>query len=146
MKNNVGVENIINRTIRKVLTEMINEENPFGTAVKELNTNGISIDDLTLLDTYGLTSVTLSKRGSYVTLTDFVVKERNGGYGTRFMNDLTRVADENGWVLVLTPDDTFGASSVSRLKKFYKRFGFQENKGRNADFGTRESMIRRPMR
>ena len=140
----MDITNIIRESIEKVLNEETN--NLFDSCVQEINTNGISIDNKDLINTYGLSSVTLSKRGSYVTLTDFVVKERNGGYGTRFMNDLTRIADENGWVLVLTPDDTFGASSVSRLKKFYKRFGFQENKGRNADFGTRESMIRRPMR
>lgn len=141
----MDIRDVIVEKVLKLLLENI-ESIIFDNCIKSLNTNGISIDDLTLLDTYGLTSVTLSKRGSYVTLTDFVVKERNGGYGTRFMNDLTRIADGNGWVLVLTPDDTFGASSVSRLKKFYKRFGFQENKGRNVDFGTRESMIRRPMR
>ena len=141
----MNIRDVIVEKVLKLLLENI-ESIIFDNCIKNLNTNGISIDDLTLLDTYGLNSVILSKRGNYVTLTNFVVKERNGGYGTRFMNDLTRVADENGWVLVLTPDDTFGASSVSRLKKFYKRFGFQENKGRNADFCTRESMIRRPMR
>ena len=141
----MDIRDVIVEKVQKILLENI-ESIIFNNCIKNLNTKGISIDDLILLDTYGLSSVILSKRGSYVTLTDFVVKERNGGYGTRFMNDLTRVADENGWILVLTPDNTFGASSVSRLKKFYKRFGFQENKGRNADFGTRESMIRRPMR
>ena len=141
----MDIRDVIVEKVLKLLLENI-ESIVFDNCIKNLNTNGISIDDLTLIDTYGLSSVILSKRGSYVTLTDFVVKERNSGYGTRFMNDLTRVADENGWVLVLTPDDTFGASSVSRLKKFYKKFGFQENKGRNADFGTRESMIRRPMK
>lgn len=141
----MDIRDVIVKKVQKLLFENI-ESIIFDNCIKNLNTNGISIDDIRLLDTYGLTSIVLSKRGNYVTLTDFVVKERNGGYGTRFMNDITRVADKNGWVLVLTPDDSLGASSVSRLKKFYKRFGFQENKGRNVDFGTRESMIRQPIR
>ena len=58
------------------------------------------------------------------------------------MEDLIRNADKNGWILTLTPDNSFGGS-VLRLKKFYKRFGFKDNKGRNTDFETRESMLRK---
>lgn len=142
----MDINKIVEESIKKIIIEQLNIQNSFESAINELISKGISMNNKNLLNTYNLTSVTISKRGNYVTLTDFVVKDRNGGYGTRFMNDLTKIADENGWTLVLTPDVTFGASSASRLKTFYKRFGFQENKGRNADFKTRESMIRRPMR
>ena len=142
----MDINEIVEESIKKLIIEQLNIHNSFESAINELISKGISVNNKSLLNIYNLTSVTLSKRGNYVTLTDFMVKDRNGGYGTKFMNDLTKVADENGWILVLTPDVTFGASSVSRLKRFYKRFGFQENKGRNVDFRTRESMIRRPMR
>ena len=110
----------------------------------ELDKDGISIDDKALLDAYGLKNVTLSKHNDVVTLTHFIANERGKGNGTRFMTDLAQLADQNGWTLALTPDTTFGATSVGRLKDFYKRFGFRENKGRNADYAISESMIRTP--
>lgn len=59
------------------------------------------------------------------------------GAGTGAMNDLTDYADERGLSIVLTPgvkDIHQGTSSRPRLVKFYKRFGFIENKGRKMDF------------
>ena len=67
--------------------------------------------------------------------------QRDQGIGTRAMQDLLREADARGLQVNLTPSADFGGN-VSRLKRFYKRLGFQENKGRNRDFSTRESMIR----
>lgn len=116
----------------------------FDSANSELEKDGISFNNEVLMNEYGLSDIVLSKNRNYVTLSKVVVADKNKGNGTRFMNALTNVADENGWTLALTPDDSFGASSVSRLKKFYKRFGFKDNKGKNADFNTRESMIRTP--
>lgn len=69
---------------------------------------------------------------------------RGSGLGSAFMDDLSRYADESGVSVRLSPSTDFGATSVSRLKDFYKRFGFVENKGRNRDFTTRESMYRTP--
>jgi len=73
-------------------------------------------------------------------------KENRGqGVGTDAMNIITDFADSTGRLLALTPSTDFGASSVKRLKDFYKRFGFVENKGRNKDFSISESMIREPV-
>lgn len=108
------------------------------------NKNGLSINDDKILDKYNLKDLILSKNGNYVTLNKIVANEFGNGYGSRFMEELTKIADENGWVLALTPDISFGGTSVNRLKNFYKRFGFKPNKGRNTDFNTRESMIRKP--
>jgi hypothetical protein len=112
----------------------------------DFDNNGMSINDEKILGKYNLKDLILSKTGNYVTLNKIVAKELGKGYGSRFMEELARVADKNGWILALTPDTTFGGSSVSRLKNFYKRFGFVPNKGRNTDFNTRESMIRKPIR
>ena len=57
---------------------------------------------------------------------------------------ITRYADENKLVLALTPSTDLGGSSVKRLQSFYRRFGLVPNRGRNKDFTTSESMIRRP--
>lgn len=59
------------------------------------------------------------------------------GSGTAAMEDLIDFADERDLAIVLLPgvkDVHQGTSSRSRLVKFYKRFGFIENKGRNMDF------------
>lgn len=131
------------------LTDMyehkVEQGNPaFDSALQKLDQREISIDDPDLLKEYGLKNVTLSRLGDHVTLTHFVVDNQGQGNGTRFMEDLARLADEKGWTLDLTPDTSFGATSIKRLKNFYKRFGFKDNKGRNTDFFTRESMVRRP--
>lgn len=70
-------------------------------------------------------------------------EERGKGHASRMMKEIIAEADKQGWSISLTPDGTFGAS-VSRLKKFYKSFGFVDNKGRNKDFRTKDTMIRPP--
>ena len=70
------------------------------------------------------------------------------GAGTGAMNDLADYADQRALTIVLTPgvkDTGQGTTSRSRLVKFYKRFGFRENKGRNIDFAIGGGkMIRDP--
>ena len=68
---------------------------------------------------------------------------RSTGIGSSVMNDLVKYADSTGQKIALTPSDSFGGN-VKRLKDFYKEFGFVENKGKNKDFSTMESMIRQP--
>lgn len=69
--------------------------------------------------------------------------ERNAGQGTKAMQDIVDRMDREGAIIALTPDDAFGGNK-NRLIKFYKRFGFVPNKGRNKDFRFRETMIRYP--
>ncbi|NBW69377.1 MAG: N-acetyltransferase [Betaproteobacteria bacterium] len=74
-----------------------------------------------------------------------VPKEMRGqGMGTQVMNDLVRQADEAGASVSLSPSADFGGNK-ERLKDFYKRFGFVENKGKNKDFSISESMYREPI-
>jgi GNAT superfamily N-acetyltransferase len=68
---------------------------------------------------------------------------RNQGIGTQVMTDIANRADEIGAQINLTPSDAFGGST-SRLRDFYKGLGFVDNKGRNKDFSTRETMYRAP--
>jgi hypothetical protein len=111
----------------------------------DFDNNGMSINDDKILGKYNLKDLILSKTGNYVTLNKIIANELGKGNGSRFMEELTKIADDNGWTLALTPDTSFGGSSVGRLKKFYRRYGFKPNKGRNTDFNTRESMIRKPL-
>lgn len=69
--------------------------------------------------------------------------ERGRGRGTAMMGEITMWANRQGLILSLHPTRDFGGS-VSRLRKFYRKFGFVPNRGRNKDFRTRDSMIRYP--
>lgn len=76
---------------------------------------------------------------------------RGQGVGSRVMEAVTKYADQHGAIVVLTPDDPTDTLTdlgrkryKARLVRWYKRFGFVENKGRQKDFRFRESMYRLP--
>jgi len=82
-----------------------------------------------------------------IKLDHLVVKkgQRKEGVGSDIMKRITSHADQNGKRILLTTgvkDPHMGTTSGSRLKKFYKRFGFVENRGRNKDFRLSETMYR----
>ena len=85
----------------------------------------------------------LFEKGNYIELNLIKIKPeyKGQGWATKILDDLSEYAQENNKILTLTPSDTFGASK-SRLEKFYKRFGFVPNKGKNKDFTTKDIMIR----
>jgi len=108
-----------------------------GLADLKLDLDSPEFDDL---------DVSLIERPDEIVLAKIVVpKSRRGeGLGTLYMENLITKADQEGKRIVLSPSKDFGASSVSRLKEFYNRFGFVENKGKNKDFSISESMYRNP--
>ena len=70
---------------------------------------------------------------------------RKKGIGSSVLSDIHEYADSVGKRVTLNlavKDDHFGTTSRNRLKGFYKRNGYDENKGRNKDFRTSASMIR----
>jgi hypothetical protein len=69
---------------------------------------------------------------------------REAGIGSDVMSDLIKVADNQGSKILLTPSKDFGGS-VPRLKRFYKKLGFVENKGKNKDYAISETMYRDPI-
>jgi GNAT superfamily N-acetyltransferase len=89
----------------------------------------------------------VSENNGVITLSKIVVPKdaRGNGVGTQAMRTLNDYADATGQKVALTPDTTFGASSLSRLTNFYKGLGFTSNKGRSRDFSTQETMIRNPI-
>jgi hypothetical protein len=82
---------------------------------------------------------------NYIQLSKIFINkdQRHQGYAQDAMELLINYADTNKKILVLTPDNVWGASK-EKLKKWYKTFGFVMNSGRNTDFTTRESMYRLP--
>ena len=84
-----------------------------------------------------------AKKGYVLSKIEVSGDERNAGQGTKAMQAIVDRMDREGAVIALTPDDAYGGNK-NRLIKFYKRFGFVPNKGRNKDFRFRETMIRYP--
>jgi hypothetical protein len=85
-----------------------------------------------------------AKSGYTLSRIEMPKSRRSSGVGTSIMQDFAAMADAEGAKIRLTPSKDFGGS-VPRLKDFYKRFGFVENKGKNKDFSTRETMYREPV-
>ena len=69
---------------------------------------------------------------------------RGQGHGSEIMDKIVDWADDLQTMIVLSPSTHFGATSVNRLRKFYKRFGFVDNKGRKKDFTISDTMYRTP--
>jgi len=67
---------------------------------------------------------------------------RGQGHARAAMDALTAHADATGHSLALSPDSNYGASK-KRLTQWYRSHGFVPNKGRNKDWGTRSTMVRR---
>lgn len=91
---------------------------------------------------YGV-ELDIAAQADYMVLSRIVVPEgqREQGVGTNVMQDLVDYADQNNLTLFATPTSDFGGAKT-RLVKFYRRFGFVPNKGRNKDFRAAESMVR----
>jgi GNAT superfamily N-acetyltransferase len=78
-------------------------------------------------------------------------KEHSTGVGSEVMRRICAYADEHGWRIILKVADRssgaeFGTTSRARLIKFYHRFGFVMNTGKNHDKTIRYfQMYRKPM-
>lgn len=92
-------------------------------------------------------NIDLGDYKKYIYLSKILIPKevRNLGTGTKIMNEIITYADKNDRLITLTPSTDYGATSVSRLKEFYKKFGFIENKGRNKNFEISQTMYRVPV-
>jgi GNAT superfamily N-acetyltransferase len=116
-------------------------------AEQVLTQEGISTADVQSSFQEEGVDVRLRGEGDVVTLDKIVVlkDQRETGIGTAAMQRMIDWADVNDKTIALTPSEDFGGT-VKRLKEFYKRLGFVENKGRNKDFEISELMYRKPQR
>ena len=96
---------------------------------------------------YDLKKLYIQESEDYICLTNIVVNKKNQGTGTSVLKELIEYADKYNKKLRLTPEKNKnkGATSVNRLIKFYKKFGFVENKGSNKDYEIHETMYRLPV-
>jgi predicted GNAT family N-acyltransferase len=78
--------------------------------------------------------------GEYLELGKIEVPKnlRSLGVGTKAMERIIKMADDQNKDIRLTPSKDFGATSVSRLEKFYRSFGFVKNK----DLKYKDTMVR----
>lgn len=111
-------------------------------------TNAPSLDQIMQNARNSNVKLDISENNGVINLSRIVVpkEQRGSGVGSGIMKQLVDYADATGARITLSPSTDFGATSVSRLKDFYKQFGFVENKGRNKDFSTRETMYRESMK
>jgi GNAT superfamily N-acetyltransferase len=98
----------------------------------------------------GLRDLSLSMSGADLKINMIAVDkaDQKQGKGSQAMQEVVAFADDNNlrtFLSVGQKDDGFGTTSRSRLVKFYKRFGFVENKGRNKDFSISAGMLRDPV-
>lgn len=80
-----------------------------------------------------------------IKISNMVVKEeyRGKGIGQQILSDVISYADSVGKTITLTPTQEF--DTYERLKNWYKKNGFVENKGRNADLRISDTMYRAPV-
>jgi predicted GNAT family acetyltransferase len=107
--------------------------------------NPVGMVGKTLSAKYPNVALDIGENPTALNLSRIVVppEMRGQGVGSNVMKDLIQYADENGKQINLSPSADFGGSPT-RLKNFYSRFGFSENRGRNRDFSTTETMVRKP--
>ena len=127
---------LMDRYQLQVLSEMLHGR---GTTMDQ---PGTLADLRQQLDSAGVKN-SVSENNGVITLSQLVVPEgeRNSGKGTAAMKALVQYADATGQHIALSPSADFGGNKA-RLVKFYKQFGFVENKGKNRAFTTSESMYR----
>ena len=83
------------------------------------------------------------RKFSSIYLNTLKVANKTEGIGTKFMLELTKLADEYGITITVSPSDSYG-SNLNRLIKFYKRFGFVSNSGRYRNDALTGTLIRIP--
>lgn len=87
----------------------------------------------------------VSENNGIINVSKIVVPENNrgNGIGSKAIQELVDYADSTNQRITLSPSEDFGGNK-NKLIKFYKKFGFVENKGKNKDFEISELMYRDP--
>ena len=69
---------------------------------------------------------------------------RGVGIGSEVLTKIAEKADELGIRVFLTPSKSYGATSVGRLKRFYKRFGFKDVTDHRDKALSKNMLVRHP--
>lgn len=130
-----ALANIVSRngvSLSDLLKTSESPQNKLDAIIQNLESQGIKID------------ASYNPNKQQISLSRLVVPQemRSQGVGTKAMQDLVNFADEQNALMQLSPSTDFGATSLNRLKDFYKRFGFVPNTGKYKDYSISESMYR----
>lgn len=115
----------------KTFRQFLNESGQLASLIGAIRDRGVEID--------------VYEKNGIIKISKIVVPKdmRNQGIGSSVMKKIAKYADETSQKIALTPDSAFGGNK-NKLRAFYKRLGFVDNKGRNKDFSFMESMYREP--
>lgn len=112
---------------------------------KYVTSNSIkNVDDIESKYKAKMDYMILNEDKQYINIRNLVVKEelRNNGTGQAILNDIIQYANETGKTITLTPTNAF--NTKQRLKQWYKKNGFVENTGKNANFLISDTMYKLP--
>ena len=70
--------------------------------------------------------------------------KRGQGIASEVLNNIIQWANKSNYSLAIDPSAEFG-TPVTKLKRFYSKFGFKPNKGKHKDYRTRYTMIYNPL-
>lgn len=88
----------------------------------------------------------LFDKGTHLELDKILVPSgmRGVGIGSEVMSKIGEYADKIGLPVFLTPSTSYGGTSLERLKRFYKRFGFKKVKEMGDMALSRNMFVRHP--
>jgi len=112
------------------LMHLLNEVHKLEDAVRKLE-NDIKTK-YPALDKLG---IYMDDRKNSLFLSELYVKKefRGTGVGSEVMREIVQFADDNHIPIVLIPEPE-GRSSIKNLIKFYRKFGFVINRGKDIDY------------
>lgn len=116
-----------------------------GNSTKSTNISKIkSVDDIELKYKEQTDYIILNEDSDYINVRNLVIKEnlRNNGIGQNILNDIMEYANKTRKTITLTPTNAF--NTKTKLKQWYKKNGFVENSGKNADFTISDTMYKVP--
>jgi len=126
-------------------------QNEISENIEANNDIGVQAFAKSLESKYDLKDIWMNDMASRnaIELANIIVKRdaQKRGTGSAVMQEIVDFAEQHGRIIVLDPaiiDKRHGTTSQARLRRFYKRFGFIDNKGRNKDYNFRHLMVRYP--
>lgn len=96
---------------------------------------------------YDLAKLSMSENTEKIEIKNIVVNSKKNGVGTEVLKEIIKYADNKNKVITLDPEVNRreGTTSKNRLIRFYKSFGFVENKGKKIIYELRQDMYRLPI-
>lgn len=90
--------------------------------------------------------IQLYDKGTHLELDKILVypSTRGVGVGSEIMTKIGEYADMTGQSVFLTPSTSYGGTSLNRLKKFYKKFGYKDVEDVQDKALSKNMLVRHP--